>query len=723
MDNKRILKRFSLLLWMSVVAYLIPLGFCIFLLALTANESASSITMSFAMFIVSFAFVILPLLILRLILIFLKKENQIRIKYIVLSFLHFLVIPFFFIFQTFFMSSMDGANYGELFSDSNSTYHIIALSLVCLAGAFNLFVIIYGFILTKPMTLEKSLKRKERRMELAKQKQAIALEKKLKQQEEKELLKQKQILKAEEKQKLLEKKKIEAKEKQELKESNKIEKQVVLASKKENIVVAKQITTINKDSILNPRSNIFKYLSTCFAFISITLFFIGLFQILTLGADIEFYRVNSLVAMVLTMIVLFSIFAYYVFIGVRQFIKKDCWSKSQKLSDKILLITLLPIIVLLVLLFVESLPFRIDLFPIVSQVYRIDSSSIVYIALSIYLFILFIVYLVLNAKTYRRLYKEFDEATKNNIDEEWVNAHKKPFERFMTTYLKVNNCFRARKNSKKVINVYDKVTNLGLFTTILSFIPCLVVPIVLYYTYLHSSTFTFKLVYIMPILLIVFVFEVIIYARRKTNYKVLVGNVYVNENNDDLKEEYAYFANYYLDNCLSEKVLKRNQKRYKIYSKGTILACFDDAWTAIFIGLPILIAFIYIALFIIVISIIIATLSSGSSTYSSSTYTATSSDEGTDSNTDTSHTSTSNRLRLEGNGYNEWYDIESNGDIRINGSYTDFRLFGNDICRLEGEGVNKQWKTIATLSSGSDQGMVLYLNNYDGPRPFMKWHK
>ena len=175
-------------------------------------------------------------------------------------------------------------------------------------------------------------------------------------------------------------------------------------------------------------------------------------------------------------------------------------------------------------------------------------------------------------------------------------------------YLKVNNYFHAKQGSTKVKNTYNQVNALCIVITIVSFLPCLIWPIVIFSQLFKGdqSAIGFINYMIYPVLLyfLIFVFEITILFLRKTYYKAMVGNVVFNEQNNDLEEKYSYFSNYYMSHCISDKVVKRNVERNKLYARGPLIACYDDVWTALFVGLPLTFIFIYIAIFVILLSII-----------------------------------------------------------------------------------------------------------------------
>lgn len=717
MNNKTILKRFSLVLWMNLVAYFIPLVFSVVLinLSMSSQTTAGKLSQSFAMYIVAFVATIIPLLVLRLILIFLKKDKQIRIKYLVLSYLQLLIFPIFFIFQTIYLSRMsEYTSYVDIFKGEGSLLNVVMIVLIALSILYNIFVIVYGHLITKPIIAEEVLKRKKEKndrkivlnQEKQKRIQQLKIEKE-KQYEARQLQKQKEF------------------------ETKQIQKQTkVVACQKENDIVVKtkqsiqNIKSNQSDDIFNVRNNIFKYLAIAFGIFAALFSLAGLLNFLSLmGVGGVITIVNSFVVMILAGLFLLFSLPYYIYALVSQFIKKDQITLAQKLSNKILFIVLPPFIILTFLLFLDLLPTSIHIFPqIIFRSILYPSSSICILVLGICFFALFIACLILNYKTYLRLYKQFDSEAENIINEDWLKTNQKSYDKLMSVYLKVNNYFHAKQGSTKVKNTYNQVNALCIVITIVSFLPCLIWPIVIFSQLFKGdqSAIGFINYMIYPVLLyfLIFVFEITILFLRKTYYKAMVGNVVFNEQNNDLEEKYSYFSNYYMSHCISDKVVKRNVERNKLYARGPLIACYDDVWTALFVGLPLTFIFIYIAIFVILLSIILSAFSDGSSTSSTNSMSSNSESSTTDNNQEPS----SSQLRLEGNGYNEWYDIDSNGDIRINGSYTDFRLIGNDICHLEGDTI-KQWKTIATLSSGSNEGTVLYLNNYDGPKLFMKWHK
>ena len=274
MNNKTILKRFSLVLWMNLVAYFIPLVFSVVLinLSMSSQTTAGKLSQSFAMYIVAFVATIIPLLILRLILIFLKKDKQIRIKYLVLSYLQLLIFPLFFIFQTMYLSTMSEYSYGDIFKGEGSLLNVVMIVLLALSILYNIFVIVYGHLITKPIIAEEVLKRKKEKndrkivlnQEKQKRIQQLKIEKE-KQYEARQLQKQKEF------------------------ETKQIQKQTkVVACQKENDIVVKtkqsiqNIKSNQSDDIFNVRNNIFKYLAIAFGIFAALFSLAGLLNFLSL---------------------------------------------------------------------------------------------------------------------------------------------------------------------------------------------------------------------------------------------------------------------------------------------------------------------------------------------------------------------------------------------------------------------------------------------------------
>ncbi len=710
MKHKKELNHINFRLWITTICLIIVLIFTIIFSINNMYSDDSQLMMTIQMILPSTIIVIIVGLSLRLILIGLKSEMKIRRKYLFFSYLNLFHLPLTIFLMLVITMTIGGGNFGNFFNSITKSENILALIILIILLLVYIFMIIsliLAYIKTKEIKdsyIEQLTKEKEAKLEIKKNQKI-------------ELLEQKKQLKKQ--QEIDYQKKLEAKEEQRAlklkqKEQNLVikneQKELIVKEKKEAKEVKKSLRVKESisidDTILSKNSNIYSLLA--FFSIFIATISISFYAYMNLSFFVKYtYAIN--------IVIFILMIASYLFCLIKMLAFKNKLTLSEKKGYKLyIILTCLPLI-LLFLTFINSLLFYINpkyIF-LIPQV-NINITGILIMISSILLILIYIYFLKLSNDNYIKLYNDFYE-NKDNMDQDYLLKHKKQYDKLIKKYILVNGYFYTNKNNE--VKVAYKNANKCTIAVLVFAVLYLIYSIVSYVGY--KKTLTFEIIglptiylTIMPLFtsLAFLAIVIAIYLRRRIYTKLFLKEVYLNKEANSIETDYVLTYIDYINN--DQKLKKYATKIEKRCSKGLVFSLYCDIITAIFIGIPFTICFIYVVVMLIIISFFVSMFSSSSS----STTTSSSSSYNFSPDNSQNTQNPNRKLYLEGNGYNEWYEVDDSGDIKIYNQYTNYKMIGRDIYYNDG-----QWTKIATLSIDSERGTVLYLDNYNGPKLFDRW--